>query len=90
MITAADLGLLLIIRRVISGCYSSLAELLSNEKPPKIAFLELKHENGIKREEKYAPAVLNSSDLSLGFHCNCSQTRDTIPLKDTQEFMGFS
>jgi hypothetical protein len=27
-----------------------LAELLSNEKPPKIAFLELKHENGIKKE----------------------------------------
>jgi hypothetical protein len=46
----ADLRLLLIIRRVISSCYSSLAELLSNEKPPQNAFLELKHENGIKRE----------------------------------------
>jgi hypothetical protein len=50
MITSADLRLLLIIRRVISGCYSSSAELLSNGKPPKIAFLELKHENGIKKE----------------------------------------
>jgi hypothetical protein len=65
MITGADPGLLLIIRRVISVCYSSLAELLSNGKPPQKAFLELKHENGIKRESKYAPAVLNSSDLSL-------------------------
>jgi hypothetical protein len=34
-----------------------------------------------KGNKKYAPAELNSSDLSLGFHCNCSQTRDTIPLK---------
>jgi hypothetical protein len=50
MITGADLQLLLIIRRVISGCYSSLAELLSKEKLPQKAFLELKHENGIKRE----------------------------------------
>jgi hypothetical protein len=50
MNTGADLRLLLIIRRVISGCYSSLAELLSNEKPPQKAFLELKHENGINKE----------------------------------------
>ncbi len=80
MITSAELRLLHIIRRVISGCYSSLVELRSNEKPPQNAFLELKHDNGIKKEYKYAPAVHNSSDLSLGFHCNCSQTRDTIPL----------
>jgi hypothetical protein len=50
MITSADLRLLLITRKVISGCYSSFAELLSNEKPPQQAFLELKNENGIKRE----------------------------------------
>jgi hypothetical protein len=33
-----------------------------------------------KENKKYALAILNSSDLSLGFHCNFSQTRDTIPL----------
>jgi hypothetical protein len=41
---------------------------------------EIKYENGIKGDNKYAPAILNSSDLSIGIHCNCSQTRDTIPL----------
>ncbi len=39
----------------------------------------LKHENGFKRDYKYAPAILNSSDLSLGCHCHCSQTSDTNP-----------
>ncbi len=34
-----------------------------------------------KREKKYAPATLHSSDLSLWIHCICSQSHDTIPLK---------
>jgi hypothetical protein len=54
---------------------------MSNEKPPKDAFFKLKHENGIKTGKKYAPATLHSSDLSLGNHCICFQSRDTIPLK---------
>jgi hypothetical protein len=41
---------------------------------------EIKYENGIKGDNKYAPAILNSSDLSVGIHCNCSQTRVTILL----------
>jgi hypothetical protein len=36
-----------------------------------------------KGNKKYALAILNSTDLSLGIHCNCSQTRDTIPFKYT-------
>jgi hypothetical protein len=30
-------------------------------------------------EQKYAPATLNSSDLSFETICSCSQSRDTIP-----------
>jgi hypothetical protein len=33
-----------------------------------------------KTVKNYAPATLHSSDLSLGIHCICSQSRDTIPL----------
>ncbi len=35
-------------------------------------FKELKHVNGIRREQKYALAILNSSYLSLGIYCNYS------------------
>ncbi len=72
-----DLRLLLIIRRVT----------VSNEKPPKHAFFELKHENNIKTGKNYASATLHSSDLSLGFHCICSQSRDTIPLSSVQKIL---
>jgi hypothetical protein len=48
-------------------------------------FFEFKHENGIKMGKKYAPATLHSSDLSLGIHCICSQSRDTIPLSINTE-----
>jgi hypothetical protein len=41
----------------------------------------IKYENGIKTGKKYALATLHSSDLSLGIHCICSQSRDTIPLR---------
>ncbi len=40
-----------------------------------------------KGNKKYAPAALNSSDLSLGFHCNCSQTCDTIPLSGVSNLL---
>jgi hypothetical protein len=30
--------------------------------------------------EKNAPATLHSSDLLLGIHCICSQSRDAIPV----------
>jgi hypothetical protein len=66
---------------MIFDCYLSFAEQLSKEKPPKQAFFELKHENGIKTAKKYALATLHSSDLSLGIHCIFSQSRDTIPLR---------
>jgi hypothetical protein len=77
---------------LICGCYSSFAEwspavtvliicrVTVKWETATACFLDLSHENGIKSENKYAPAILNSSDLSLGCHCNCSQTRDTIPL----------
>jgi hypothetical protein len=37
-----------------------------------------------KGNKKYALAILNSTDLSLGIHCNFYQTRDTIPFKYTE------
>jgi hypothetical protein len=55
--------------------------LLSNEKLPKLAFYKLKHENGIKKQYKYAPAILSSFDLSFTIHSSHSQSHDTIPLK---------
>ncbi len=38
----------------------------------RVLFYELEHVNGIWREQKYASAILNSSDLSLGIYCNYS------------------
>jgi hypothetical protein len=57
----SDLRLLLIIRRVTV-----------NEKPTKLAFYKLKHENGIKKQLKYAPAILSSFDLSITIHSSQS------------------
>ncbi len=61
MITGADLRLLLIIRRVISGCYSSFAEWLPNEKLPQNAFLKSKHENDMKMASKWNKNMLRQS-----------------------------
>jgi hypothetical protein len=67
--------------RPICGCYSSSAEQLSNEKPTKLAFYKLKHQNGIKKQQKYAQAILSSFDLSFTIHSSHSQSHDTIPLR---------
>ncbi len=66
----AELGLLLIIRRVTVKWETD-----------KFAFYKLKHENGIKKQYQYARAILSSFDLSFTIHSSQSQSRDTIPLK---------
>jgi hypothetical protein len=68
-----DLQLLLIIHRV-------------TVKPTKLVFYKLKHDNGIKKQYKYAPAVLSSFDLSFTIHSSKSQSHDTIPLRNTNVF----
>jgi hypothetical protein len=42
-------------------------------------------ENNTKKSLKYALITINSSDLTLGIHCNPSQTRDTAPLRNKVE-----
>ncbi len=75
--------------RPICGCYSSSAEYLSNEKPTKLAFYKLKHENGIKKQQKSAPAILSSFDLSFTIHSSQSQSHDTVPLKKQDKETGW-
>jgi hypothetical protein len=43
-------------------------------------FYKFKHENGIKKQLKYAPAILSSLDLSFTIHSSQSQSHGTIPL----------
>jgi hypothetical protein len=43
-------------------------------------FSSLIHENDLENSQKYVPATLNSSDISLGIYCISSQCCDTIPL----------
>jgi hypothetical protein len=50
---------------LICSCYSSSTESLSNEKPTKLVFFQLKHLNGIKKNLKSAPAILSSFDIHL-------------------------
>jgi hypothetical protein len=47
-----------------------------------LAFYKLKHENGIKKQQNYAPAILSSFDLSFTIHSSQSQSHDTIPLNE--------
>ncbi len=64
-----DLRLLLIIRRVTVKWET-----------PKAGIFRIKtwkwHQNSVK----ICSGTIHSSDLSLGIHCICSQSRDTIPL----------
>ncbi len=44
---------------MICGCYSSFPEYLPNEKPPNRFFIKLKHENYVKKHDKYALVPLS-------------------------------
>jgi hypothetical protein len=46
-----------------------------------LVFYKLKHENCIKKQYKYAPAILSSFDVSFTIHSSQSQSHDTITLK---------
>jgi hypothetical protein len=48
---------------------------------------KLKHENGIKKQQKYAPTILSSFDLSFTIHSSQSQSHGTIPLRSVLLFV---
>jgi hypothetical protein len=52
-----------------------------NEKPPKHAFLEIKHENFVKKSSKYVPVRVKANYLSTRIIFVHSQTRVTSPLR---------
>ncbi len=48
---------------------------------PKLAFLELTDDSDDADSWKYARESINSSHLSLRFHCSRSKSRGPIPLR---------
>ncbi len=48
---------------------------------PKLAFLELTDDSDVANSWKYARESMNSSHLSLRFHCSRSKYRGAIPLR---------